>query len=46
MTLATKPGQFRRSKQNLLRYAYVRQLVNDSTMVLEWTPGTAMTADI
>jgi len=46
MILATAPGTFKRSKQNLLRYAYVRQLVADEVMALTWASTDAMIADI
>jgi hypothetical protein len=46
MTLATRPGEFRRSKQNLLRYAYVRQLEAERVIRMVWVAGDDMTADI
>ena len=45
-TLATGPGTFKRSKQNLIRYQYVKDLVKDRTIDIVWVPTENMIADI
>ena len=46
ITLATGPGTFKRSKQNLIRYQYVKDLVKDGTIDIVWVPTENMLADI
>ena len=46
ITLATGPGTFKRSKQNLIRYQYVKDLVKDGTIDIVWVPTQDMIADI
>ena len=45
-TLATGPGTFKRSKQNLIRYQYVKDLVKNGTIELVWVSTEDMIADI
>ena len=46
ITLATGPGTFKRSKQNLIRYQYVKDLVKDGTIEIVWCSTKDMIADI
>ena len=44
--LATGPGTFKRSKQNLVRYAYIKELIDKGVIELVWVPTDKMLADI
>jgi hypothetical protein len=46
ITLATGPGTFKRSKQNLIRYQYVKDLVKDGTIEIVWVSTEDMIADV
>lgn len=46
ITLATGPGTFKRSKQNLIRYQYVKDLVKDGVIEIVWISTEDMIADI
>jgi ribonuclease HI len=46
ITLATQPGTFKRSKQNLVRYHYVKQLIKEQVIALKWVETNQMLADV
>jgi Reverse transcriptase (RNA-dependent DNA polymerase) len=46
ITLATMPGSFKRSKHTLVRYAYVKEMVNNNHVKLEWVKTTEQKADV